>query len=310
MSKLNLVIPCHNEADNLTPLWEEIKTALKEKDFEAIFVNDGSTDKTDQVLCDLAKKYGNIKVITLMRNFGQTAALAAGIDAAKEEIIITLDADRQNDPRDIPRLLKFFDAKIDIISGWRKSRQDPILRSMMSKIANKLINWLTGTQLHDSGCSLKIYRKECFKNLNLYGEMHRFIPSILAQQGYKIRELAVNHRPRVKDKSHYGFARILKVTLDLVVIKFMASFSTKPIYIFGGWGIGLLGLGFTSGIFVLYRKIWLSGEWLSPLLFITILLITIGFLFIFMGLIAEMITRFGFTLSQQKPYRIRSKINN
>lgn len=308
--KISLVIPAHNEAGNLEKLYREIVEALKKDiDYEIIVVDDGSSDDSVELLNKLAKKDERLKVVEFLRNSGQTAAMAAGIDLATGELVVTLDADRQNDPQDIPKMLQELDKDTDIISGWRKDRQDPFLRSFLSKFANKLINSITGTKIHDTGCSLKVYRKSCFEDIKLYGEMHRFIPALLLQQGYQVKEVKVNHRPRVEGESHYGFSRVIKVVLDLVAIKFLARFSTKPIHVFGLSGLWLLFFGGLSGVYVVYREIFLGGDWVSPMLFVTILLVIVGVQFILMGLIAEMITRANFESSDKKPYKIKNKVN-
>ncbi len=308
--KISLVIPSHNESENLEKLYQEIVSALgKNVDYEIVMVDDGSSDDSVVVLNKLASKDNRLKVVEFLRNSGQTAAMAAGIDLASGELIVTLDADRQNDPADIPKMLEAMDDKTDIVSGWRKDRQDPFLRSFLSKFANKLINSITGTKIHDTGCSLKVYRKSCFEDIKLYGEMHRFIPALLLQQGYKVKEVKVNHRPRVEGESHYGFSRVIKVVLDLIAIKFLARFSTKPIHIFGLSGLWLLVFGFLSGAYVVYRKLFMGGEWISPLLFVVVLLVIVGVQFILMGLIAEMITRANFENSDKKPYKIKNKVN-
>jgi glycosyltransferase involved in cell wall biosynthesis len=307
---LSLIVPCHNEAENLEELQAEIAAALKDKFvYEVIYVDDGSSDKSFEVLKKLAKKDKRVKVIRFLRNFGQTAAMAAGIEKASGKLFVTMDADRQNNPEDINKLIAELKEDVDIVSGWRKKRKDAWTRVLLSNIANLIINRLTGTKLHDTGCSLKIYRRKCFKGLRLYGEMHRFIPALLVQQGFKAKEVVVNHRPRVKGKTHYGFSRISKVILDLITIRYMARFSNKPIHVFGAGGILILVLGFLSGGFVIYRKIWLGGEWVSPLLFIAVLLITIGWQFIMMGLLAEMITLANFESTGKKPYRVKSELN-
>lgn len=306
--KLSLVIPAHNEAKNIKTLVVEIASALKGKDYEVVIVDDGSSDDTLEVLKDISKRDKRIKVVSLLKNFGQTAAMAAGIKTATGDLIVTLDADGQNNPKDINKLIDNLNS-VDIVSGWRKNRQDPFFRSFFSRLANKLINLITGTNLHDTGCSLKVYRKECFENINLYGEMHRFIPALLIQQGFRAREVVVGHRPRTEGKSHYGMSRIFKVILDLLSIKYMDKFSNKPIHVFGGSGLVILAISFFSGLFVVYRKMVLGGEWVSPMMFITILLVMVGIQFIFMGFMAEMITKSSFESSSKLPYTIRESVN-
>ena len=308
-NSLSIVIPVYNERDNLIPLTQKILKVMKslKKSWELILVDDGSTDNGSKLITKIAKEDPHIKAVYLTRNFGQTAALAAGIDQATGDIIITLDADLQNDPQDIPKLLETLKkTKADIVSGWRKNRHDPWLRSLFSKTANKLIAKTTGLQLHDIGCTLKVYKKEVFKNLSLYGEMHRFIPALAAIQGFKIIEIPVKHHPRYAGTSKYNLSRTLKVLLDLLTIKFLASYQTKPIYIFGGSGFLLLLLGGLAGIFVILRKIIFGGVWISPMIFITVLLIIVGIQFILMGLLAEIQIRTWYESSNKKAYIIKN----
>lgn len=307
-TSLSIVVPVYNEEDSLTLLVQKILKVMPtlKRSWELILVNDGSTDNSSKLISRIAKENFHIKAVHLARNFGQTAALAAGIDKAEGEIIITLDADLQNDPQDIPSLLETLNkTKADIVSGWRKDRKDPFLRSLFSEIANRLIARTTGVQLHDIGCTLKAYRKEVFKNLSLYGEMHRFIPALAATQGFKVVEIPVKHHPRQSGQSKYGLSRTLKVFLDLLTVKFLASYQTKPIYMFGGWGMVLLFLGTLAGFFVIIRKVFFEGLWVSPMLFISILLLIIGVQFILMGLLAEIQIRTWFESSNKKPYSIK-----
>jgi glycosyltransferase involved in cell wall biosynthesis len=306
--KLSLVVPIHNEAENVGGLYREIVESLKRTEYEILFVDDGSSDKSLEVLKKIARKDKKVKVIEFLRNFGQTAAMAAGIKESSGELIVTLDGDGQNNPGDIIKMVESIKG-VDLVSGYRKNRKDPFWRSFFSKLANQLINIITGTKLHDTGCSLKVYKRECFDNFTLYGEMHRFIPALLLQKGFKAREIEVDHRPRVKGKSHYGMSRIFKVILDLLSIKFMDKFSTKPIHVFGGSGLMIFFLGGLSGVFVVYRKIFWGGEWVSPMMFVTMLLVMVGFQFIFMGFLAEMITKSSFENSQKLPYKIKARVN-
>ena len=304
-TSISLVCPVYNEKENLVSLVQIILKVLPKlnREWELILVDDGSTDNSGKLITRIAKENSHIKAIHLTRNFGQTAALAAGIDKAEGEIIITLDADLQNDPQDIPSLLETLNkTKADIVSGWRKDRKDPLLRSLFSKTANWLIARTTGVQLHDIGCTLKAYRRGVFKNLSLYGEMHRFIPALAATQGFKVVEIPVKHHPRQSGQSKYGLSRTLKVFLDLLTVKFLTSYQTKPIYMFGGWGMILLFLGALAGVFVIIRRIFFEGLWISPMLFISILLLIIGVQFILMGLLAEIQIRTWYESSNKKPY--------
>ena len=292
---ISIVIPVFNEAENLEPLHQEIVTALEGmgRPFEVLFIDDGSVDPSWTVLRGLQNKDRRIRLIRLRRNFGQTAALAAGFDYARGEIIVSLDADLQNDPGDIPALIRKLEEGYDIVSGWRKSRKDKFFsRRVPSVIANSLISRLTRVKLHDYGCTLKAFRSEVIKNVKLYGELHRFIPAIASQLGVRISEVEVNHRPRVHGKSKYSIFRFTKVVLDLLTVKFLLSYSTRPLQIFG-----LIGLG--SSVVGLVISIWLSiqrlffGQSLAnrPLLLLAVLLIVIGFQFIMLGLLAEIMVR-------------------
>jgi len=292
---ISIVIPVFNEAENLEPLHQEIVAALEGmgRPFEVLFIDDGSVDPSWTVLRGLQNKDRRIRLIRLRRNFGQTAALAAGFDYARGEIIVSLDADLQNDPGDIPALIRKLEEGYDIVSGWRKSRKDKFFsRRVPSLVANSLISRLTRVKLHDYGCTLKAFRSEVIKNVKLYGELHRFIPAIASQLGVRISEVEVNHRPRVHGKSKYSIFRFTKVVLDLLTVKFLLSYSTRPLQIFG-----LIGLG--SSVVGLVISIWLSiqrlffGQSLAnrPLLLLAVLLIVIGFQFIMLGLLAEIMVR-------------------
>ncbi len=310
---LSIVIPLYNEEENILPLYEEISHVLKNlrREGEIIFIDDGSTDKSFQILKNLVAKDKRIKVIQFKRNFGQTAALSAGIEFSKGEVVIPMDGDLQNDPNDIPKLLAKLEEGYDVVSGWRKNRKDPYLtRKIPSSIANWLISVITKVKLHDYGCTLKAYRREAIERIRLYGEMHRFIPAYAAWEGARITELTVNHRPRIRGKSKYGITRTFKVLLDLITVKFLGSFSTKPLYIFGGGGaIFLLG-GFVSGSVLIYLKLF-KGVYMiqSPLLHLTALLITLGFQMLLMGLLAELLVRVYYESLDKKPFVIKEKIN-
>jgi glycosyltransferase involved in cell wall biosynthesis len=303
-----VVVPLFNEKDNLTPLCHQITSALDGRfDYEVIFVDDGSTDGSFELLCGFQQDDARIRLIRLRKNFGQTAAISAGFAHARHDIIVTFDADLQNDPADIPMLVDKLQEGYDVASGWRKRRYDhAVTRLLPSRIANWLISRITGVRLHDYGCSLKAYRKEVLAEIKLYGEMHRFIPALASWAGATIAEVVVNHRPRTAGVSKYGLARTFKVLLDLITVKFLGSFSTKPIYVFGGLG-GLCVLGaLLSGSGVLYLKLVHDFSMnRNPLLYLTVLLITTAVQFILMGLLAEILVR-TYHESQERPtYVIR-----
>ena len=294
--ELSIVIPVLNEADSLKPLYEEITAAVSGSgNCEIIFIDDGSTDESLNILINIQQNDGRVRVIKLRRNFGQTAALSAGFRHARGRIIVPLDADGQNDPADIPRLVAKLETGFDIVSGWRRKRHDNALtRTLPSRIANWIVAKITGVKLHDFGCTLKAYRAESLKCIRLYGEMHRFIPALASWGGEKVTEIVVNHRPRTAGKTKYGLNRIVKVILDLITIKFLASFSTKPIYVFGGLGgISLLG-SLLAGFGVLYYK-FIDEEHLAmnrnPLLVLSMMLFMTAIQFILMGLLAEILVR-------------------
>lgn len=307
--ELSIVVPVFNEQGSLEGLYEEILQAISGKyDSEIIFVDDGSTDNSLDILTGFQQDNDRVRVIRFRSNFGQTAALSAGFEHSRGRIIIPLDADGQNDPGDIPKLVEKLDEGYDIVSGWRKKRHDGILkRKLPSWVANWLIARITGVKLHDFGCTLKAYRAKSLKEINLYGEMHRFIPVLGSWSGEKVAEMIVNHRPRTTGATKYGLGRTIKVVLDLITIKFLMSFSTKPIYVFGGLGV-LSGMGAVlSGFVVLYQK-FLSASPLSmnrnPLLVLTAMLITASIQFILMGLLAELLVRTYHESQGRKIYMI------
>ena len=292
---LSLVIPVYNEAENLEILYREIKSSCENlgKSYEVIFIDDGSTDDSALVLTNIWKQYPAIKIIKLRKNFGQTAALSAGFDHSRGEVIITLDADLQNDPADFGLLIKKIEEGYDIASGWRVKRKDKLFsRRLPSSTANWLISAITRVKLHDYGCTLKAFRKEVLKSINLYGEMHRFIPAIASQMGVSIAEVKVNHRPRRFGKSKYSMLRFVKVMLDLLTVKFFLSYSTRPLQIFGIFGIASGSVGGVMALYLSYRRLILLESIANrPLLFLAILLIVIGFQFITLGLLAEILVR-------------------
>jgi glycosyltransferase involved in cell wall biosynthesis len=310
--ELSIVVPILNEADNLEPLHEEICQAVSGRySIEIVFIDDGSSDNTSDVLSKILQKDPRVRIIRFRRNFGQTAALSAGFEHARGRIIIPLDADGQNDPADIPRLIEKLNEGYDIVSGWRQKRHDTFLtRKLPSLAANWLTARITGIKLHDFGCTLKAYRAGSLKEIRLYGEMHRFIPALASWSGEKVGELVVNHRPRTRGTAKYGLGRTFKVILDLITIRFLMSFSTKPIYVFGGLGVlSMLGAGL-SGAAVLYQK-FISASHLpmnrNPLLVLTAMLITASIQFVLMGLLAEILVR-TYHESQNRPIYVIEKI--
>jgi glycosyltransferase involved in cell wall biosynthesis len=309
---LSILIPVYNEEGNLSLLYEKLVAALKKvgRPYEVIFVDDGSSDGTMEILLDLREKNPNVKIISFSRNFGQTAALSAGIDSSKGDIIIPMDGDLQNDPEDILMLLQKIEEGYDVVSGWRKDRKDPFLtRRLPSMIANKIISWIGGVYLHDYGCTLKAYRRDILKNIRLYGEMHRFIPIYAQWIGARVSEIPVRHFSRGSGSSKYGMSRVFKVILDLMVVKFLVSYSQKPIYVFGGLGLLMILGGFFSGVYAIYLKLFKEVSFiLTPLPLLCVLLLVLGFLSILMGFLAELLIRTYYE-SQGKPtYQIKETI--
>jgi glycosyltransferase involved in cell wall biosynthesis len=313
--KVSVVVPLLNEEDNIQPLYQQLTHILSDKyNYEIIFIDDGSTDNSLNILRGLQKSDPKLRIISFRRNFGQTSALSAGFEHAKGDIVVAIDADLQNDPADIPKMIEKLNEGFDVVSGWRKKRHDKaVTRLLPSKLANWLISKSTGVNLHDFGCTLKAYRKEVLTQTRLYGEMHRFIPALASWSGARIAELVVNHRPRTAGAAKYGLGRTWKVMLDLITVEFLGSFSTKPIYIFGGLGL-LSGLGaFFAGAVVLYQKFLSPAELpmnRNPLLVLTALLITTTVQLILMGLLAELLVR-TYHESQGRPtYVIREIIES
>lgn len=291
---LSVVIPFFNEAENAPLLARELRTALEGAGtpYEVLAVDDGSTDGTLDQLRAVAHEDPRWSVVALRRNFGQTAALSAGFHLARGEVVVTLDGDLQNDPADIPRLLALT-KEYDVVSGWRADRKDPFLsRRLPSHLANWLISLVTGVKLHDYGCTLKAYRRDVVKPLRLYGEMHRFIPAIASWMGISVTEVKTNHRPRRFGRSKYGIGRTLRVLLDLLTVKFLLSFATKPIQVFGLLGLGAAGVGLILGGYLSVLKL-VFGQSIGgrPLLLMAVLLILLGVQLIVMGLLGEMLAR-------------------
>lgn len=310
---LSVIIPVYNELGNIQPLYEGLDSVLKDLnwDYEVLFVDDGSIDGTREALKQIAEKDPHIKLIFFSRNYGQTAAMSAGFQFAQNDIIVAMDGDLQNDPADIPRLLGKLEEGYDVVSGWRQSRKDPLFsRQIPSVLANKIISWIGGVHLKDYGCTLKAYRSSYIRKIQLFGEMHRFIPIYAHGMGARIAEIPVNHHPRLHGRSKYGLMRTFKVLLDLVTVKFLGTFSTKPIYLFGGLGFISILLGIITSVVVLVQK-FAYGAWVhrNPRLLISIFFLLIGSQFIMMGLLAEMIVRI-YHQSQNRPtYWIQETVN-
>jgi len=307
---ISVVVPLFNEEENVPELHRRVKSVMESsgQEYELIYIDDGSTDRTLPMLEEIRAGDGNMVVISFRRNFGQTAAFAAGFDYSRGDIIVTLDGDLQNDPADIPVLVEAI-KDCDIVSGWRKNRKDPFLsRRFPSIIANRLISWVTGVKLHDYGCSLKAYRSEVIKNLKLYGEMHRFIPAVASWYGVKIAEVETTHHPRLRGKSKYGISRTVTVVLDLITVKFLQSFSTKPLQFFGPVGLASGAAGFLISLYLSVQKVLFGIEIGGrPLLLLGVLLIIVGIQFIGMGLLGEMVVRV-YHESQKKPIYVIKKI--
>lgn len=310
---ISVTIPIYNEEGNIPVLYEKVTAALRDisRPWELIFVNDGSSDTSEDLLNEIADKDPNVKVIHFRKNFGQTAAMMAGFQFAKGDIIIPMDGDLQNEPGDIPQLLAKLEEGYDVVSGWRKDRQDNALkRNLPSIMANQLISFVSGVRLHDFGCSLKAYRREVIKGVRLYGEMHRFLPIYTRWHGAKIAEVTVRHYARAHGKSKYGLERVLKVLADLVTVKFLERFQQKPMYLFGAVGLLSFGISLFSGVYALFRKL-VEGEAFikNPLLLMSIITAMTGVMCILMGLLAEMVVR-TFYESQGKPvYLVRATRN-
>ena len=311
---LSVIIPIFNEAPNIDPLYREITEALTAwgRPYEVIFIDDGSRDDSFEKLRAVQAGDPRVRVIQFRRNFGQTAAFAAGFAHARGRYIATSDGDLQNDPRDLPSMVDKIDQGVDIVCGWRKHRKDPWLnRRLPSQLANRLISWATGVKLHDYGCSLKVFRAEVVKPLRLYGEMHRFLPALASEMGVTIVEQPVNHRARMHGTSKYGISRTIRVLLDLMTVKFLLSYSTKPLQIFGLVGIVLGSFGGLVLVYMTWVKYWqMEGIAERPLLLLGILLVFMGMQFLTIGLLAEMLAR-TYHESQGKPvYVIRQRVEN
>jgi glycosyltransferase involved in cell wall biosynthesis len=310
---VSFVVPCYNERENLPRLFAELFRVIDEQqiDAEVVIVDDGSRDGSFDVLAEHAGRDARVKVIRFRRNFGQTAAMVAGIDHARGEVLVLLDADLQNDPADVPRLLAKINEGYDVVSGWRKDRKDKMVtRRLPSMMANWIISRISGVRLHDYGCTLKAYRRSALEGVTLYGEMHRFIPIYASWTGGKVTEMVVNHRPRVAGVSKYGLGRTFKVILDLITVKFLGTYSTKPIYFFGGFGLVLFLLSFAAAGFALYQKL-ADGVYVhrNPVATLAVLLFIVGVQLILMGLLAELLIRIYHESQGKRTYLIAKTIN-
>lgn len=310
--EVSIFLPVYNEEPNLMPLHAKLDEALKtlERSAEIVYVDDGSTDGSLKILREIAELDPRVRVVALRRNYGQTAAMAAGIDAASGKVLIPMDADLQNDPADIKRLLEKLDEGYDVVSGWRKNRQDKMVtRKIPSMIANRLISWIGGVPLHDYGCSLKAYRRESLQDVRLYGEMHRFIPIYASWAGARVTELPVKHHARTMGKSKYGLSRTLKVVFDLMTIKFMASYQTKPIYVFGMFGMFAFAISLLAGLYALFLKIIHKADFVqTPLPILAIVMFAVGVQFLLMGLLAEMLVRTYHESQAKAIYAVRERL--
>ena len=307
---ISVILPVYNEEENIKEMHAEIDAVMQEmgKSYEIIFINDGSNDLTLNRLIEIQEQDPHTVVVEFRRNFGQTAAMSAGFDLARGDVVFSMDSDRQNDPRDIPMMLAKLEEGYDMVAGWRHERQDGLfLRLIPSKIANKLIGYTTDVKLHDYGCSLKAFRWDVAKQLSMYGEMHRFIPAIASWVGARIAEVKVNHRARVAGESKYGISRTFRVILDLITVKFMMNYSARPLQFFGAIGLVSTSLGVLIGLVLTIQKLFFDVALGSrPMLLLSVLLIFIGLQFITSGLLAEMMTR-TYHESQDKPtYTIRN----
>jgi glycosyltransferase involved in cell wall biosynthesis len=310
--EISIFLPVYNEEPNLMPLHAKLDEALKALDrpAEIVYVDDGSTDGSLKILREIAEVDRRVRVVALRRNYGQTAAMAAGIDAASGKVLIPMDADLQNDPADIKRLLQKLDEGYDVVSGWRKNRQDKMFtRKIPSMIANRIISWIGGVPLHDYGCSLKAYRRESLQDVRLYGEMHRFIPIYASWAGARVTELPVKHHARTMGKSKYGLSRTLKVVFDLMTIKFMASYQTKPIYVFGSFGMLAFAVSILSGLYAVFLKLVHKADFVqTPLPILSVVMFAVGVQFLLMGLLAEMLVRTYHESQAKTIYAVRERL--
>jgi glycosyltransferase involved in cell wall biosynthesis len=310
---ISVIVPVFNEVDNMQLLYDELRQVMEEQkhSWELIFIDDGCTDGTTDVLRELSKADGRVRIVVFRRNFGQTAALSAGFDHARGQVMVPMDGDLQNDPKDIPRLLELVEQGYDVVSGWRRRRKEPFLtRRLPSAVANWFIGRLTKLHIHDYGCTLKAYRRDVIRNVRLYGEMHRFIPVYASWVGARVLEIEVNHRPRLHGHSKYGLFRVFKVSLDLLTVKFLGSYGTSPIYLFGGAGMTLCGLGILSASWTIWEKLQF-GTFVhrNPVIQLAVFLFLLGTQSILIGLLAEISIRTYYESQHKTTYIVREVLS-
>ena len=313
VEKISLVIPVFNEEGNIRPLVAAIDAVVFPSGYElleVLMIDDGSIDGSAELIAEMCKSHEKLKLVSFERNFGQTSALSAGFDHAQGDLVICLDADLQNDPADIPKMLAKLNEGFDLISGWRRDRQDPFLRTILSKVANRLIARATGLFLHDYGCTLKVYRKRHLNKIKLYGEMHRFIPIYMQAVGAKVCEIPVKHSPRSWGKSKYGLNRTFKVLLDLLVIRFLNQYSNRPIYLFGSAGAWSMAVSLVAGVSAIFRKVvYEESLILTPLPTIAMFSFFFGILFVLLGLLAELLMRVYYESQSKATYIVRKVVS-
>jgi len=307
-STLSIIIPAYNEEDNIEPVYRELKSVLSETGhpYEILFIDDGSTDQTYQKMKSIQIMDDSVRIIKFRKNFGQSAALQAGFDFATGTIIITMDSDLQNDPHDIPALItKMEQEDLDVVCGWRYNRQDSAFKKLFSKMANSLRKFLTKETIHDSGCTLRSYKKECVEDLELYGELHRYIPAVLQWKGYRVGELKVHHRERTHGLSKYTWKRLTKGFLDLIVIAFWQKYSVRPMHIFGGFGFILAIIGFFISLYLILERVFFNMSLTErPLFLVGFFLLVVGIQFIALGILADILLKIYHGQNERKPYRV------
>lgn len=310
---LSIIVPVYNEEANLPEFHDSLLEVLNgiKRDFEVVFINDGSTDGSAAILDRFAAESAQTKVVHFRRNFGQTAAMMAGLDFSVGDVIVPIDADLQNDPRDIPRLLEHLEQDFDLVSGWRKDRKDAKLtRNFPSWLANRLISKISGVHLNDYGCTLKAYRRSIIEDVRLYGEMHRFLPIYASWAGARTTEIPVNHRARTGGESSYGLERVFKVPLDLIVVKFLSEYSQKPIYVFGGFGLLSQLLALITFAVMVYFKYWGGKSFIeTPLPLLAVLFVLMGFMSMLLGLVAELSVRTYHESQNKRTYAVGRTVN-